>query len=76
MEVLGTSFFFYVDSIIYKLEGQLVKFGDLKLLNLDELLYIFIIQDFFLMIEDMLEEYVEVLVRQYFVCCLLVIVIN
>lgn len=76
MEVLGTSFFFYMDSIIYKLEGRLVKFGDLKLLNSEELLYIFIIQDFFLMIEDMLEEYVEVLVRQYFVCCLLVIVIN
>lgn len=43
MEVLVISFFFYVDSIIYKLEGRLVKFGDLKLLNLDELLYIFII---------------------------------
>lgn len=43
MEVLVISFFFYVDSIIYKSEGRLVKFGDLKLLNLDELLYIFII---------------------------------
>lgn len=43
MEVLVISFFFYVDSIIYKSEGRFVKFGDLKLLNLDELLYIFII---------------------------------
>lgn len=43
MEVLVISFFFYVDSIIYKSEGRLVKFGDLKLLNFEELLYIFII---------------------------------
>ncbi|XP_062600840.1 rab3 GTPase-activating protein catalytic subunit-like [Saccostrea cucullata] len=63
METSVTSSSSFVDSVTHKPEGRLAKSSDLRLLNIDEPLYIPITQDPSPMTEDMLEEHAEVLAR-------------
>jgi Rab3 GTPase-activating protein catalytic subunit len=52
-----------VESGMREAEGRLKAYGELKLLNVDELLYVPVTQEPAPMTEDMLEEHAEVLAK-------------
>ena len=54
---------FFTDSASFQAEGRLKPHGNLKLLNVDEILYVPMTQEPAPMTEDMLEEHAEVLAR-------------
>jgi len=60
---LDTSSLEYRDSLVYQADGRLKLCSDLRLLNVNEPLYVPITQEPAPMTEDMLEEHAEVLAR-------------